>query len=160
MSPEPPLALGAKIGVKGGSALTPNRIAPVATDVFQAQALGIGAILDGHDVTHFEVRTPTDIRITHENVGGTFIFNEIFGTDMITLRIPDRFRAVAIDTEGTMLAGDLGCSWTTSNASVVSVDTDPGKNIVTFTIHGAGQATLHVTLGSLSKDIPFNIQGA
>jgi hypothetical protein len=159
LSDEAPIVLGGQFGIAQGLTLTPSRLTELRANVFQANIAGLGTVLAGHTGVPFEVRAPADIRISHEidYISGTF--SQIYGSDNFALRIPDRFRAVPIDTEGNMLAGDIGCSWTTSNPGVVTIESDPSKNIVTFRIQGPGNASLHVQMGSMGKDVAFNIQG-
>jgi len=157
-STEAPIALGAQFGVAGGISLSPTRLVPIRDQVFQADKEGIGALLLGHSMVHFDVRAAADIRITHEITAVSNEFTEIVGVDQFNLRIPDRFRAAPIDAEGHMLAGDIGCTWTTNNTAVVTVESDPANNIVTFRVVGPGDAVLTVAMGDLEKDVPFSIQ--
>lgn len=158
VSPFPPIALGATFGVTTGRTLAPDRLDQVGAELLLARREGVAPVTNGASVSHFEVRKVASIRVTHETDELSDVFSEIFGEDDFNLRIPDRFRAVPIDAEGHMLAGDLGTVWKSSNPSVVSIESDPAANIVTFRINAVGTADVTVTMGDLSVSVPFDIQ--
>ncbi|MFO0616549.1 MAG: hypothetical protein U0414_28410 [Polyangiaceae bacterium] len=158
LTPFPAIALGARFGVTNGVSLAPDRLDDSGAQTFLARREGLAPVSDGIYVSHVEVRKAASIRVTHETEALSDVFSEIFGEDDFDLRIPDRFRAVPIDGDGHMLAGDLPTVWKSSNEAIVSIESDPAANIVRFRINSAGTANLTVTMGDLTATVPFDIQ--
>ncbi|MCC6524602.1 MAG: hypothetical protein IT373_18240 [Polyangiaceae bacterium] len=153
-----PIAVGATFGIDGGASLAPARLEDVRPEVMRPTESGIAALGSGDAIRHIEARVAEAIRITHEIVELDDTFVQIFGEDQFSLRLPqDRFRATLVDAGGHVLVGDAGCSWTSTDSSVVSVASDPARNIVTFRVEGPGQAVLRVEMADLTRDIPFNV---
>jgi hypothetical protein len=110
-----------------------------------------------HDIVHVKIAAPMTLQVTHPDATGAY--TEVFGTADFKFSIPDdMFRAVLVDDQGSLLAGAPPCVWTTSDPTVLTIQSDPSADIVSFHLTGkSGHSDLHVKLGLFDSTIPFDI---
>lgn len=101
----------------------------------------------GENLIHLFATEPTGVRISRVEADASF-FGDFAGVS-IEARVSGllRLRAAPIDDDGRILAGALDCHWTTSDAAIVEIASDPTDNVVEIRPVAPGTATLEVTLG-------------
>ncbi|MBX3228243.1 MAG: hypothetical protein KIT84_26540 [Labilithrix sp.] len=122
--------------------------------------IGLSRGADIVDMLDVEVKDPTGIKLFSGDPQGQFTDVKVgVGSVKATVQFTFRFRAALADGD-QVLAGSVPCKWTTSDAEIANITTEPEDNIVTVvTGTKQGTATIKVELGTFSTEIPLTVGG-
>lgn len=111
------------------------------------------------DLLNVQIVKPQGMLIASADPTGEFKDVKVgVGSVEVTSTFTFRFRA-SPGFDNQPLAGSLPCMWTTSDKDIANITTDATDNIVTIvTGTKKGIATIHVTLGPYTNDIPLEIK--
>lgn len=154
-----PLDLGSASGAflsldADGRTMTAERPGVVSVVALQG-----GSPLDFADV---ELVEAANLKILQATPEGSFEGAEVdIGNGEVSAEVDVeftfKFRAVMTDADGTILAGDVDCAWTSSDPSVAEITTDPEENIVTVVSGQAGSAVITVEYGEFSGTVTIEV---
>lgn len=126
--------------------------------------VSVVALSDGvpFDFADIELVEATDLKILQATPAGSFEGVDIDIGDgevsaEVDVEFTFKFRAVLTDADGTILAGDLGCAWTSSDPTVAEITTDPEENVVTVVSGAAGTAVISVEVGSFVGNVTIEV---
>lgn len=176
-SPFPPLAVGGRFEL----AARTKDLKPLDLDVASGAFLGLDAdektltalqpglvsvvaSRDGvpYDFADVELVDPAGLKILQATPQGSFKDASIDlenGSVSATANVEFtfKFRAVVTDAEGSILAGDFPCVWSSSDPAVAAITTDPEENIVTVVSGAAGSAVITVDYGDFTGLVTIEV---
>ena len=135
-----------------------------ALDRWTAEKAGIVALVafvngSAADFIHATVVEPTGVLISQQDVSGHFTGSFGGVTIDVTLQSDFILRVAPADAQQNVLAGGLGCQWTSDNEAVARITSDSTDNVITVHPVAAGSATLQVQLGSVSGQTTITVGG-
>ena len=137
------------------------------TKVLSAKRAGWGSLLAMDnatvvDLTAISIGDPKTLKLLQATPDGKFLGGSVtIGPGGVSatanVQYTFRFRALPLDDRGQILAGALPCAWTTSDANVAKLTSNPADNIAVVVSGAAGTATVKVTLGPLSGEVAIKV---
>ena len=136
----------------------------VSIGFYRAVRPGIGVLLGQssagpEDLVHVRLEEVADVVVTRIDAGGNFGFDGAGVIDVNVKLEETYFRAVPVTADKRLLSGGLPCMWTSSDAEVVAIDSEPTDNVVHVQMKKEGTATLRVDLGGISKEVTLTVGG-